>query len=798
MSPVKPLEPAALRRQCDPARFAFDSTSELSPPDRPLGQARAADALRFATGIGRSGYNAYVAGPPGMGKHRLARQLLEAAARNGPVPSDWVYVHDFDRPDRAKALELPPGRAQKLADDAQAFVDNLKAILPAAFESEDYRARHRALDKTLEDEKERRFLEFKGQAEQKNVTLARTPTGFVLAPMKDGKVLSPEDFHELPPAEHEALHQELERQGEALRLLMDSLPALDRDHVDQVAELNRSVASRIVTHLAKELRDTYSDLPKVLAHIEAVQKDVLENLTSLTETGDDAPGPLKKLLASAPPFERYQVNVLVDRNSRTGAPVVFEDLPTHPRLVGRVEHRQLFGALVTDFTMIRKGALHEANGGYLVLDAHRLLTQPFAYDALKRALRAREIGITTVSELIGLSSPSTVEPAPIPLDVRVVLLGERRIYYLLAEYDPEFLEHFKVLADFEEEVDRTPDTELAYAQLAASLCKEETLLPLDREAAARFVDYGGRLAADQQKLSLRTAALVDMLREADHWARRGGGKRIGGRDVQRAILEKEHRSDRVRARIQEAIRRGTLLIDPSGRQVGQVHGLTVLQLADFAFGWPVRITARARLGKGEVTDIERETELGGPIHSKGVLILSGFLASRYAAEQPFTLAASLVFEQSYGPIEGDSASAAELFALLSALAELPLSQAIAVTGSVNQHGAIQPIGGVNEKVEGYFDVCRERGLTGAEGVIIPSANAKHLMLRDDVVEAVAAGKFRVWPIETVDQGLELLADRPAGDRGPNGAFPARSVNQLVETRLLGFVEQAKAFGKGTK
>lgn len=793
MSAREPLTPGMLRRQCDPRQFTFESTLELVAPAAPLGQARAVEALTLATAIGREGYNVFVAGQAGMGKERLVRQVLAATAAAMPVPSDWVYVHNFADAKRPRALELPPGRAEELRAAAAAFTEGLRAMLPAAFEAEDYRSQHRALEKQLEEAKEKRFVELREAAEKLGVTLARSPTGFVLAPMKDGKVLSPEEFRGLPAEEHSRLHAELERQEEKLRDVVESLPALDREHVKKVNELDRAVAGRVVAALTREPRQAFAALPKVLEYLDAVQKDIVENIGQLIEEPDD--GPLKKLLASSPPWERYEVNVLVDRRAQQAGPMVLEDLPTHPRLLGRVDHRQLLGALVTDFTMIRAGALHQANGGFLVLDARRLLSQPFAWDTLKRALRSRRLDITTVADLLGIQSSASLEPEPIPLQVRVVLLGERFVYYLLAQYDPEFLEHFKVLADFEEDVERTRESELAYAQLAGSLCRDEALLPLDREGAARFVEYGGRLAGDQAKLSLRTGALADLLREADHQARQSGRERISARDVQRAVDAKIRRSDRMRARIQEAIQRGTLLIDPRGSQVGQVHGLTVAQLADFEFGWPVRITARARMGKGQVLDLERETELGGPLHSKGVLILSSYLASRYALEAPFSIAASLVFEQSYGPVEGDSASAAELCSLVSALAEVPLKQALAVTGSVNQHGVIQPIGAVNEKIEGYFDVCRERGLTGEEGVIIPAPNVKHLMLRDDVVQAVADGKFRVYAIETIDQGLELLGGRPAGARDSRGVFPKGSLNQLVEARLLSFAEHARAFSK---
>lgn len=536
MSPHEPLTPGMLRRQCDPRQFTFQSTLELEAPSAPLGQGRAVDALALATAIGRDGYNVFVAGRPGMGKERLVRQVLAASAAAMPVPSDWVYVHNFAAPPHPRALELPPGRAEELRAAAASFTEGLRAMLPAAFEAEDYRSQHRALEKQLEEAKEKRFLELREAAEKVGVTLARSPTGFVLAPMKGDKVLSPEEFRALPAEEHARLHEELERQEEKLRDVVESLPALDREHVKKVNELDRAVAGRVVAALTREPRQAFASLPKVLEYLDAVQKDIVENIGQLIEEPDD--GPLKKLLASSPPWERYEVNVLVDRRKEKAGPVVVEDLPTHPRLLGRVDHRQLLGALVTDFTMIRAGALHQANGGFLVLDARRLLTQPFAWDTLKRALRSKQVELTTVADLIGIQSSASLEPEPIPLRLRVVLLGERFVYYLLAEYDPEFLEHFKVLADFEEDVDWTRESEQAYAKLAASLCRDEALLPLDREGAARFVEYGGRLASDQAKLSLRTGALADVLREADLRAREARRDRISAPDVQRAVDDK--------------------------------------------------------------------------------------------------------------------------------------------------------------------------------------------------------------------------------------------------------------------
>jgi lon-related putative ATP-dependent protease len=487
--------------------------------------------------------------------------------------------------------------------------------------------------------------------------------------------------------------------------------------------------------------------------------------------------------------------VLVDHSDTEGAPVVYEDNPTYQNLIGRVEHMARMGALLTDFQLIKPGALHRASGGYLILDARKVLTQPYAWEALKRVLQAGQIRIESVGQMLSLISTVSLEPEPIPLDVKIALFGERMLYYLLWQLDPDFAELFKVEADFETEMDRTDSNQKLYAQLIATLVQKKDLRPFDRSAVVRVIERSARLAGDREKLTMRTRNIIDLLEEADYWAGENGNGTVTDGDVQQAIEAQIHRADRVRERVQEAILRDTFLIDTQGEVVGQINGLSVLQLGNFAFGRPTRITARTRLGKGQVLDIEREVELGGPIHSKGVLILSGFLGGRYTSDRPLSLSASLVFEQSYGGVEGDSASSAELYALLSAIADLPLRQSLAVTGSVNQRGQVQAIGGVNEKIEGFFDVCQARGLTGEQGVLIPASNVKHLMLRQDVVEAVEEGQFHVYPVETVDQGIEILTGVEAGEQDEEGTYPEGSVNDRVAKRLAELAEKRQAFSK---
>jgi lon-related putative ATP-dependent protease len=533
----------------------------------------------------------------------------------------------------------------------------------------------------------------------------------------------------------------------------------------------------------------------VVAHLDALGHDVVDNVGLFLKNEDgSSPSPAAIFGDGESALRRYEVNLFVDNGALKGAPVVYEDHPSYDNLVGRVEHRAQLGALTTDFSLIRAGALHRANGGYLLLDVRRVLQQPYAWDGLKRALSGRQVRIQSLGQLLGIASTATLEPEPVPLDVKVVLLGERQLFYLLEQHDPEFHPLFKVAVDFEDVVDRSPDNDRLYARLVATLARKEKLLPFDASGVARVIEQGARLADDAERLTAHIGVLTDLLRESDHHAREASAPTIGEAHVEAAVRAEERRAGRIRQRMLDEIQRGTVLIDTEGAKVGQVNGASVLQLGRYAFGRPARITARVRLGRGEVVDIEREVDLSGPIHSKGVLILSAFLGARYVPEHPLSLSASLTFEQSYGPVEGDSASCAELYALLSALADAPIKQCFAVTGSVNQHGEVQAVGGVNEKIEGFFDVCRARGMKGQHGFLLPAANVKHLMLRHDIVEATRDGTFEIYAVETIDQGIELLTGVPAGQRGDDGKFPEGSINRRAEDRLLALAKIRLAVG----
>ncbi len=790
---ISPLPPEALYRRCDPGQFSFATTAELDVLEDILGQARAIEAVTFGIGMRRQGYNLFLLGPAGIGKHSLAQQFLDRQAKAGPIPSDWCYVNNFDDPGKPKALRLPAGREARLRSDMAALVEELRVAIPAAFDSDDYRTRKQGIERQFKERHEQEFAEVQKHAREKSIALIRTPAGLVLGPLRNGEVLGAEEFRALPEAEQERLKVDMESVQRELQDTLHKVPKWDKEQREKIRELNREVTRFSVGHLIDALRREYADLGNVLEYFTAAEADIVENAQDFLASASEPPPGLPFLPAESPSFTRYEVNVLIDNAALTGAPVIYEDHPTHPNLIGRVEHISQFGALITDFTLIKAGALHRANGGYLILDALKVLTQPFAWEGLKRVLRSGEIRIESLGQILSLVSTVSLDPEPIPLDVKVVLLGERLLYYLLSAYDPEFNELFKIGADFEEDMATTPGSLPLYARLIGTLAKSDNLRPFDRDAVARVIEHSRRLAGDTEKLSTHVLSVADLLREADYWSRTNGSEVVTGADVESAIAAQIRRASRVRERINEEIRRGTVLIATSGAVTGQVNGLSVIQLGQYAFGRPTRITARVRLGGGRVVDIEREVKLGGPIHSKGILILTGFLGARYVPDRPLSLSASLVFEQSYGGVEGDSASLAELIALLSALAEIPVRQSLAVTGSVNQFGQVQAIGGVNEKVEGFFDLCTDR-LDGTHGVIIPNANVRHLMLRKDVIEAAAAGKFHIYPVSTVDEAIALLTGVEPGQREPSGQFPEGSFNRRVEDHLVALSERARKFG----
>lgn len=776
------LSPQQLHHPCDPDQFTFQTSDDLADLSEIIGQVRAMDAVRFGTGIRHEGYNLFVLGPAGMGKRSMVRQFLEEKASEENKSADWCYINNFSQSHKPQALRLPSGRGEELKRSMEQLVDYLRSTIPSLFESDDYHAKAAAIQDEFNKRQEQAFDELHEEAEKQNVALLRTPDGFTLVPIRNGEVIPPVEYEKLPDEERQRIEAAIAVLQERLEKILRQIPQWRRERHERIKQVNREITQSAAGNFLDELRHVYADLPGVLQYFDMVQKDVVGNFDAFLKPEESSTiGGMT--IVTHQSFHRYRVNVLVGNSMQSGAPIVSEDNPTYGNLIGRIEHVSRFGELVTDFTLIKAGALHRANGGYLLLDVRKVLTQPFAWEGLKRAMQSREIHIESLGQIYGLISTMSLEPEPIPLNVKIVLFGDRLFYYLLQEFDPEFGELFKVAVDFEEYIERNVDAHLLYARLIATLSRKESLLPFDRGAVARVIEHAARLAGDKEKLSTHMRSVADLLHEADYWAREAGRAVVGAVDVQRSIDTQIRRHDRLRDQMYEAILRDTLIIATQGEVTGQINGLSVIELGSFAFALPTRITATTRLGEGDLVNIEREVKLSGAIHSKGVLILSSFLAARYARNQPLALAASLVFEQSYGLVEGDSASLAELCALLSNLAHAPISQALAVTGSVNQFGQVQAIGAVNEKIEGFFDICSARGLSGEQGVLIPASNVKHLMLRRDVVEAAEAGKFRIYSVENVDQAIAILTGLEAGEENSDGKYPEGSINYRVVERL---------------
>ena len=771
----------ALCHYCDASQFDFDTTAQVEPISGAFGQERAIDAIELGVGIQRSGFNLFVLGDPATGKFDATRERILAIAAGQPRGEDWCYANNFKEPHKPHALRLPCGQGAGFRLDMQQLVEELRGAIPAVLESDDYRSRVEQIDAQFGGKQEQGFSELVDEAQGQGILLLRTPTGFSFAPDKDGEVMPHEEFEKLPDEEKERIAKAVRGLQEKLERLLRQIVLWRRAHREEMKKLNREVTMFAVGNMVDDLIRRYVALPEVVRWLDAFKEDVVENADIFRSQSESTPQQLAAQAEEMPPLRRYEVNLLVGGGEAPGAPVVTEENPTYVNLVGRIEHIARFGALLTDFGLIKAGALHRANGGYLLLDLRRVLMQPFAWEALKRALHTREIRIESPGQFYGAVSTVSLEPQPIPLDVKVVLFGDRMLHMLLQAYDPEFVELFKVSADFEDDADASPESLKAYARVIATIAGKVCELPLDRHAVARVVEFGAREAGDSGKLSLHRRGLEDLITESEYWARKTGRDVIGREQVQRALDARIERSDSIRRRMQEEILRGTIMIDTAGAEPGQINGLAVYSVGDLVFGQPTRITATTRVGDGHVIDIQREAQLAGAIHSKGVMILSAFLAARYAARQPFALNASLAFEQTYGPVDGDSASLAELCALVSSLAGVPIRQAWAVTGSVNQRGEVQAIGGVNEKIEGFFDICVARGLDASHGVLIPKANLRHLMLRRDVVEAVRDGRFAIHAVSQFDEAIALLTGEP-------------DIDQLVRKRLSQFVDIALEFG----
>ncbi len=791
------LAPDKLRWSCDPSQFSFRSTADLPPLKGIVEQDRPVRAIRFGLDITSPGYNIYVSGLTGTGKTTVIKMFLDEIASTMSTPDDWCYVHNFRDPNSPTVLNLPAGQAKRLRAEMADLVSHLKREIPKAFDSKEYEQSMNALIAENQELQQGLFNELSEKAKARGFAVEVSKVGVSLIPIINGRTISAEQFELI----EEGVKKEIERNRsdlqEEINNFLRQVREVNKTSRDKVADLNRRVGLYVVGVRIDEIREQWPGVPQVLSYLQDVQDHILSHLEDFTEDGqkqESSQTQQIKLEAPADPYLKYKVNVVVDNTDVHGAPIIIETNPTYYNMFGRMERRAQFGTLTTDFSMIRAGSYLKANGGYLVINAHDVLMNFGAWEMLKRTVKNKEVRIEDMGEQYGLVPVAGMRPSPIPAEAKVIMIGNQYIYHLLYGLDEDFRKIFKVKADFDSEMKRDTDALQDYALFISSRCHDERLLHFDPSGVAKVVEYGARLVDDQERLSARFSDVADIVREASYWARKEGASVVSGQHVQRAVEEKYTRSNLVEDRLRELITEGTILVDVDGSKVGQVNGLAVLDLGDIRFGKPSRITAKTYVGKSGVVDIERESKLSGKIYEKGVLILGGYLGSKYAQERPLSLSASICFEQSYEGVDGDSASSTELYALLSSLAEVPIKQGFAVTGSVNQHGEIQPIGGVNQKIEGFFDVCKAKGFSGKQGVIIPSQNAKNLMLRKDVVDAVTVGKFHIYPVSSIDEGIEILTGIPAGTK-TNGGYAEGTINFLVERRLREYAEKMKDFDK---
>ncbi len=784
---------AKLRWECDESIFDFKTTKDLPELAGSIGQERALKSIDFALGMDADGFNLYLAGETGTGRTSTIKNLLKLRAKEEPAPLDWCYVYNFGDEDNPICLSLSAGLGSELDADMKELLDGVKIDIPKALDSKDYESNRSSIVSEYQDKSGELFAALEKDAEAKGFSLQRTVSGLVMVPQKEDRNYTQEEYEALSDADKEAMEQTGTELTETLNDILRQVRETEKGAKETLGQLDRDLGMSAIGRHIEPLKEKYSDNPKVLQYLAAVQEDMLLNLEDFKpQQPQQSPIPGLKLPRQEPSFDRYQVNVFVDNKGVEGAPIIFEANPTYTNLFGRIEHiMQMSGVATTNFTLIKPGALQKANGGYLVIDAREVLINPFAWDALKRCIRSGEIRIEDAMEQFRFMTIVSIKPEPIPLQAKIIMIGSPWLYYMLYHMEPDYRKFFRVKADFDSTIARTPDSIRDYALFVATHCRNEKLLPFDRSGVAGLVEYSARIVEDQAKLSSQFMEVADLIREASYWAKKEKKRIVNRVMVKRAIQEKVYRSNRVEERLQEMFDNGTILNEVTGAVVGQINGLAVMTVADYMFGRPSRVTARVWLGRAGMVNIEREVKLSGPIHDKGVLILTGYLGGKFAHDKPLSFSASICFEQNYDGVEGDSASSTELYALLSTLADLPIKQGIAVTGSVNQLGMVQPIGGVNEKIEGFFAVCKAKGLNGQQGVMIPKTNERHLMLNDEVVAAVKKGKFQIWSVATIDQGIELLTGIPAGERQKDGSYPQGTVFQRVDSRLREMLQQMK-------
>ncbi|HOW54536.1 MAG TPA: ATP-binding protein [Syntrophorhabdaceae bacterium] len=787
---ITKLGPEELFKKCDPGTFAFSRTDTVVEFPRTIGQEKALKSLDFGLGMDSAGFNIFAIGESGTGKMSTVMYMLREKAAGEHPPVDWCYVHNFKDPDSSIALSFEPGKGVAFQKDLQELVQILKLEIPKAFESKEYETQKSKIIDEFQQKQSEYLTRLDDEAKQRGFTVKRTPTGVLIVPAKEnGEMMAKEEFDAL----NEKARKKLEETGRLFQEKLNDVVRILREAEKIVREmmvrLDRMVALDIVGPMIDLMQKKYSLQEKVAKYLEDVREEILTHLEDFKPAEEQQPPfPFLKLPRAENSFAKYSVNVIVNNGDIQGAPVVYESNPTYLNLFGRMEYKVQYGMATTDFTMIKAGSLHKANGGYLVIDAMALLRNPFSYEALKRALRNREIRIEDVIEQYRMISTAGLKPEAIPLNAKVVLIGNPYLYYMLHAYDEESRELFKVKADFDSRMERTGENMEKYAMFTAQCQREENLLPFDNTAVARLVEMGSRFADHQDKLSTRFSDIADLIREAHYWARKEGEEIVRSEHVSRAVEEKIFRVNRIEERLREMMLEDILIVNTSGEKVGQVNGLAVLDIGDYAFGKPSRITAKTYTGRAGVVNLERETKMSGKIHEKAILIVTSYLGSKYAVKKPISLSASITFEQLYEMVEGDSATCAELYALLSSISGVPLKQCFAVTGSMDQNGDVQPIGGVNQKIEGFFHLCRMRGLDGTHGVIVPKRNAKNLVLSEDVVDAVSKGLFNVYTIERMEEGLEILTGMQAGQMREDGTYPEGTINCLVEKRLTEITE----------
>ncbi|MFI5294923.1 MAG: Lon protease family protein [Thermodesulfovibrionales bacterium] len=791
--PPKPLSSEELYSCCDPALFTFSTTDELPELTETIGQIRALNAIDFGLNLDSKGFNIYVLGENGTGKSTTIKSILNKKAAGEPVPTDWCYVYNFKDPDIPLTISMEPGRASVFHKDMEELIKILRVEIPKIFESKEYEKQKNKILEEFQQRQKEMFSGLEEEAHSKGFSIRKTVSGLMIVPIKkSGEPLTEEEYEALDEKTREKIDEIGKGLQEKLNDVVREVRESEKSVKNALSQLEREATLSAVGHFMEEMKNKYRDNEKISAYLMAVTEDILEHIDDFKVQEEQTPPlPFMRMQKAEPTFTRYIVNVLVNNGDCSGAPCVFESNPTYFNLFGRLEYKFQYGVATTDFSLIKAGSLHKANGGYLVINALDLLRNLFSYETLKRALRNREIKVEDVWEQYRLMSTTTLKPEAIPLNVKVILIGNPYLYYMLFSLDEEYRELFKVKADFDSRMDKTAETVGKYAAFVASTCKQGKYLPFDRSGVSKIVEYGSRLAEHQGKLSSRFSEIADVIREANYWAKKAESGIVKDDHVEKALRERIYRVNKIEERLQEMIVEGTLIVDTEGEKVGQINGLAVMGMGDYQFGKPSRITASTYAGKAGVVNIERETKMSGRIHEKAILIITHFVNSTYARKKPISFSASITFEQLYDMVEGDSASCAELYVILSSLAGIPLKQNFAVTGSMDQNGDVQPIGGVNEKIEGFFDLCKVRGLDGMHGVVIPRKNVIHLMVKQEVVDAVKEGKFFIYPIDKAGEGMEIFTGMPMGELRDDGTYPEGTVNYLVAKRLAEISEAMK-------